>query len=85
LAPDIAVEILSPGQTVAELRLKLRHSLKYGSRLGWLIHPARKQILVFRPGQKAQVLKIGQDLGGENVLPGFSLSVEEIFGWLHEE
>jgi Uma2 family endonuclease len=85
LPPDIAIEILSPGQTVGELRLKLRHSLKHGSKLGWLIHPARKQIQVIRPGKKSQLLKIGDVLSGEDVLPGFSLSLEEIFGWLDQE
>jgi Uma2 family endonuclease len=85
LPPDIAIEILSTGQTVAELRLKLRHSLKHGSKLGWLIHPARKQIHVIRPGKKSQLLKIGDLLSGEDVLPGFSLSLEEIFGWLDQD
>jgi Uma2 family endonuclease len=85
LPPDIAVEILSPGQTVGELRLKLRHSLKHGSKLGWLIHPARKQIHVIRPGKKSQLLKIGDVLSGEDFLPGFSIPLEEIFGWLDHD
>ena len=46
--PDIAVEILSPGQTLTELRAKLRHSLKHGSKLGWLIHPIREEFWVLR-------------------------------------
>jgi Uma2 family endonuclease len=82
---DIAVEILSPGQTVGELRLKLRHSLRHGSRLGWLIQPSRKRIHVLRPGQKSRILKVGDDLSGEDVLPGFLLSLEEIFGWIDQD
>jgi Uma2 family endonuclease len=85
LPPDIAIEILSPGQTVGELRLKLRHSLKHGSKLGWLIQPSRKQVHVLRPGKKSQILKIGEALSGEDVLPGFSISLEEIFGWLEQD
>jgi Uma2 family endonuclease len=83
--PDIVVEILSPGQTIGELRIKLRHSLKHGSKLGWLIHPTREEIRVLRPRQKAELLKAGDVLSGEGVLPGFSLPVEEIFGWLDQD
>jgi Uma2 family endonuclease len=84
IPPDITVEILSPGQTVAELRIKIRHSLKHGSKLGWLIDPIRERISVLRSGQKIQILKTGDSLSGEGVFPGFAISVEEIFAWLDQ-
>ena len=80
--PDISVEILSPGQGTAKLRRKIRHSLKHGSKLGWLVDLLREEIAVLRPGRKAQILKVGDVLSGEDTLPGFSLPLEEIFGWL---
>ena len=84
IPPDLAIEIHSPGQTVGELRLKLRHSLKHGSRLAWLILTRRRRIHVLRRGQKVQILEPGDVLGGEDVLPGFSLPLDEIFGWLDQ-
>ena len=81
-APDLAVEILSPGQTVGELKLKLRHSLKHGSKLGWLILPRRELVHVLRPRHKATVLQIGDALDGGEVLPGFTLPLTELFSWL---
>ena len=84
MPPDIAVEIASPGQTMAELRLKLRHSLIHGSKLGWLIRPIREEVWVLRPRRKAECLKSGDVLSGEDVLPGFALPLDEIFGWLDQ-
>ena len=84
IAPDIAVQILSTGQTLDELRRKLRHSLKHGSKLGWLIHPIRKVLWVLRPRQKATLLKSGDTLEGEEVLAGFAIPIDEMFGWLDQ-
>jgi Uma2 family endonuclease len=83
--PDICVEILSPGQRIAKLRRKIRHAIEYGSKLGWLVDPFREEITVFRPGRKAQILKVGDRLSGEDVLPGFSIPIDEIFGWLEQD
>jgi Uma2 family endonuclease len=82
VAPDLAVEILSPGQTVGELKKKLRAALRRGLRLGWLIDPIHKQLIVLRPDRKPEVLKSGDRLAGGEVLPGFEIAVDVIFGWL---
>ncbi len=82
--PDLTIEILSPGQTVGELRRKIRHSLKHGSRLGWLIEPIGERVGVLRPGQKIETLKVGDQLTGEPVLPDFAIAIDTIFGWLEE-
>jgi Uma2 family endonuclease len=85
IPPDIAVEISSPGQTTAFLRRKLRHTIRHGSKLGWLIKPKRKEIEILRSGLDPEILKVGDVLSGEDVLPGFSLTLEEIFGWLYQD
>jgi Uma2 family endonuclease len=85
IAPDITGEILSPGQSVKELRTKIRDAIKHGSKLGWLIDPIRETIGVLRPGRKIEVLKAGDLLIGDDVLPGFSLPIDEIFGWLDQD
>ncbi len=80
--PDLAVEILSPGQTVGELSRKLRSAIRRGVRLGWLIDEARRNVHVFRSASKPQVLRAGDVLSGEDVLPGFTLTIDELFGWV---
>ncbi len=80
--PDIVVEILSQGQTLAELRAKIRHALRHGSQLGWLIHPIREVAYVLRPARAAEPKQSGDLLPGEHALPGFDLAIDEIFGWL---
>lgn len=83
LAPDLAIEILSPGQTVGEVSHKLRLAIKHGLRLGWLIHPRRRQVYIIRPHRKVEVLRVGDSLSGEDVIPGLLLSFSDMFCWLN--
>jgi Uma2 family endonuclease len=81
-APDIHIEIISPDRRVKKSRDKLAHSTSHGCALGWLIHPYRETIDVYRPGQPAERMSPDGVLEGEPVLPGFRLPVAEVFGWL---
>jgi Uma2 family endonuclease len=80
--PDIHVEIISPDQTVRDSREKLEHATAHGCPLGWLIHPEKKTVDVYRPSVPAERLPEPGVLMGEPVLPGYRLPVEELFGWL---
>jgi Uma2 family endonuclease len=82
IPPDITIEILSPGQTPRELRHKIRQAIRYGTKLGWLFHPTREEVEVLRPGSRFETLKTGDHWNGENILPGFSVGLDEIYGWL---
>jgi Uma2 family endonuclease len=82
LPPDIHVEIISPKQGVRPAHEKLVHSTAHGCALGWLIHPYRKTIDVYRPGRPVERLAPDGILEGEPVLPGFRLPAAEVFGWL---
>ena len=82
--PDLAIEILSPGQTVGELSRKLRSAVRRGVRLGWLIDDRKRAVRVLRPGGKPVVLRVGDVLDGGDVLPGFTLPVADLFGWLDD-
>ena len=82
LPPDLAIEILSPGQTLKNLGAKLSRCVRHGVRLGWLIQPRRSRVFVFRPDRPVETLELGGVLHGEDVLPGFALPLSEMFGWL---
>ncbi len=82
LPPDLAIEILSPGQPVRNLGAKLSRCVLHGVRLAWLIQPKPRRVFVVRPGQPIETLENGGILEGEDVLPGFSLPLSELFGWL---
>ena len=79
-APDLAVEILSPSNTVAEIHDKLVEYFENGARLVWVIHPKEQYVLVYRSSQEPdRLLKSTQSLDGEEIVPGFTLPVAEFF------
>lgn len=80
-APDLAIEILSAGQSRRRDVEKLEFSIEHGSRLGWFFEPRQKRVTVFRPGAPATALA-GGDLDLSPVLPDARFSIAEVFGWL---
>ena len=79
VAPDLAVEILSPDQHWPQFLDKIQFYLLYGVQLVWVIDPATATIAVETPGKEARVLRSGDVLDGGDVLPGFSVAVDDIF------
>ncbi|MEZ2228824.1 MAG: Uma2 family endonuclease [Microcoleus sp.] len=79
-APDLAVEILSPSNTVAEIHDKLVEYFENGARLVWVINPKEKYVLVYRSSQEPdRLLKSADSLDGEEIVSGFTLPVAELF------
>jgi len=85
IAPDLAVEILSPGQNVARLLDKTQFYLLHGVRLVWMIDPEAATIAVLSPTEESRSLFGGDTLDGGDVLPGFSVAVDDIFAQLRPE
>ena len=83
VAPDIHVEIRSPGQSTAATRRKLEFSLRNGCRLGWYLDPDNEMIDVFRPGVEPERLPADGFLDGAPVLPEFRVAVADVFGCLY--
>jgi len=78
-APDLAVEVLSPGDSVSKTERKLALYLNYGSRLAWLIDARNKTVRVYRPGENFELLDSGRWLTGNSVVPNFRLSLAKLF------
>jgi Uma2 family endonuclease len=79
LAPDLAVEVISRGNTKKEMERKLDEYFRYGVRLAWLVYPKRKTVDVYTSPHDKTVRRKDDMLDGGDVLPGFSLSLAEFF------
>ncbi|HEY9902960.1 MAG TPA: Uma2 family endonuclease [Candidatus Sericytochromatia bacterium] len=75
IAPDFVIELRSATDDLEMLRAKMQEYLDAGVRLGWLINPQQQQVEVYRLGQEVQVYELPTELSGEDVLPGFTLSL----------
>ena len=78
LAPDLAVEVLSPSNTAQEMERKLQEYLAAGVRLVWYVHPEPQEVHVYT-AERHNVLTIDQELSGGDVLPGFVLPLQQLF------
>ena len=79
LAPDLAVEIVSPGDTTNEILAKVGDYLAAGTPLIWVIYPRRQEVVVHMPDQVSRTYGAGDDLSFPEVLPGFSCLVADLF------
>jgi Uma2 family endonuclease len=79
VAPDLVVEIVSPNDGADDLMAKVMEWLGAGVRLVWVVYPASRTAHVLRPGGVAAWATAGGLLSGEDVLPGFSCPVDELF------
>jgi Uma2 family endonuclease len=79
LAPDFVIELRSPTDRLAKLQAKMVEYQENGVRLGWLINPQQQQVEIYRQGKEVEVLQSPTFLSGEDVLPGFTLSLSSIF------
>ena len=80
LVPDLAAEVLSAGNTAAEMARKLQEYFTAGVRLVWVIDPPKKTARVYRTPEEFQRVAADGTLDGEEVLPGFRVSLTELFG-----
>ena len=80
--PDLAVEIMSPGNTLPEMRRKAEVYLRRGSTLVWLVNPAKRSAEVWRLTDDeltSETVGPAGALSGEGVLPGFRLDLSRLF------
>ncbi len=84
IPPDIAVEIVSPEQSLRELIAQCEWYLANGVRIALILDPDDSTIRDFRPGAEPVVLRAGDALDLSDVLPGFALDVGALFDVLTE-
>lgn len=85
LAPDLAVEVLSAGNTTREMARKCREYFAAGARLVWLVDPEARTVTVHTSPENPSILSEADTLKGGDVLTGFTLSVSELFAELDRQ
>jgi Uma2 family endonuclease len=80
VAPELIVEILSPGDRWDEVNDKLTEYFAIGVQMVWVVDPKRKQFHLYRALTEVEILTAEDDISGGEVLSGFSVGVAELFG-----
>ena len=79
MAPDLVVEVVSPGDSASYVHEKAAMWLMAGARLVWLVYPVSQSIVVHDSQGGAKVLHTGDNLDGAPVFEDFQVAVKEFF------
>lgn len=77
--PTLAVEVLSPSDTVENINEKIEAYLKANVPLVWIVEPYLRTITVYRPDAEPELFNVRQELTGEPHLPGFRMPLARLF------
>jgi Uma2 family endonuclease len=78
-APDLAVEILSPNNTRAEIDERLKDFFESGTRIAWIIDPESERVEVCRSLTRRNLIGSGGFIEGEDLLPAFRYPIANLF------
>ncbi len=78
VAPDLAVEVLSPSNTWKQIRAKLVEYFDRGVRMVWVVSPEDRTVTIYRSPDEGRVLHENATLSGDDVLPDFTCRVSEL-------
>lgn len=79
LCPDFVIELRSPSDSLDTLEGKMHEYLENGTKLGWLIDAANRQVYIYRPGAEVERVDKASELSGDPVLSGFVLDLRRIW------
>jgi Uma2 family endonuclease len=79
IAPDLVAEVVSPNDRMTEIQDKVVDYLAAGVRLVWVVDPKTETVTVYQSLKQGKVLIADDALAGEDVLPGFELSLKKLF------
>lgn len=77
--PDFVIELMSPADDLSTTQQKMAEYINCGVTLGWLINPDRKEVEIYRSGKDKEILSNPNNLSGEDILPGLTLDLADIF------
>lgn len=77
--PDLAVEVVSPGDRASEVQEKIQTWLHHGTKLVWIVEPKTETLTIYRADDSVTLLQSSDTLDGEDVLPGFRYELTRLF------
>lgn len=78
VAPDLVVEVVSPGDRADTLQARVQDFLNHGTKLVWVIYPDTQTAVVYRASGEAHLLSRSDSLDGEAVLPGLRFPLADL-------
>ena len=78
--PDLAIEIVSPGERWVTVDEKVTDYLDAGTRLVWILNPSQRSAMVYRADGRVERLGAADSLDGEDVVPGFRVRIADVVG-----
>ncbi|MEZ6153440.1 MAG: Uma2 family endonuclease [Pirellulaceae bacterium] len=85
IVPDIAIEVLSEGNTYAEMSRKRREYFHAGVRQVWMVDPNERTVAVYTDVMRYEILDEQAELSGGDILPGLVIRLSEVFGELDRQ
>ena len=83
ISPDWIIEILSPEQSINKVMEKIIFAFENGTKLGWLIDPECKRVMVFQENQMPEIKSQDDQLPALEVMQDWQLSAADLFSWLY--
>lgn len=80
-APDLAVEVVSPTDTVEELSDRVYDYFRNGTAIVWIVKPRTRTVEILRAGRPEALLRDNDTLEDAQLLPGFAVRVADLFQW----
>ena len=79
MVPDLAIEVVSPSNSAVHVQEKIHEYFAAGVSRVWVIYPEQKEIYVYASPTQIQVLQLGDELDGGDLIPGFRLPLAALF------
>lgn len=79
IAPDLAVEVISPTDDYEDVQEKITEYFTFGVRQVWIVSPESKTLQIYFSRTEVKILTADDELIAEEILPGFRLKLSEIF------
>lgn len=79
ICPEFVIELRSASDSAEHLERKMEMWIANGAALGWLIDPLKKTVTIYRPGERAQMIRNAEQVKGEGPVAGFTLKLKDVW------
>ncbi len=79
MVPDLAIEVVSPSNTANHVHEKIHEYFEAGVTRVWVVYPGQKEVYVYASPARIEVLQLGEELDGGDLIPGFRLPLAALF------